>query len=207
MPSERMILRISPTVRDQIGCGESGWPVRCSAKVLESWRDLVDSAPPASEDRGLLMIEIDVCRTGWSPPQSIPESEPAEALAQKPAVLSASQPGKSAEVHISSHAIHDNVLRFLGSEFRRLRQVPYTDGSVLAFKERFHELSPRELDVLILLMQGRSCKEVAAKLEVGLATAAKHRARVLKKLCVKNSVELIHLLGAVFAELNQLPPR
>jgi DNA-binding CsgD family transcriptional regulator len=97
---------------------------------------------------------------------------------------------------------HFESIQLICRELCRLRQLAHVDLQVPKFSSGVRQLSPRELDVLMLNMQGRTCKEIAARLEVGLATVAKHRARVFKKLCVKNSVELLYLLNAVFEELT-----
>ncbi len=59
---------------------------------------------------------------------------------------------------------------------------------------RLNELTPREREVLRLLHEGKSIKAIAAQFGIGFQTAAKHRARVLEKLHVKNEAELVRLL-------------
>jgi DNA-binding CsgD family transcriptional regulator len=54
-------------------------------------------------------------------------------------------------------------------------------------------LTQRESEVMHLLITGKSLKQVAAELGIGVKTAAKHRARVLEKLDVANDVELVRL--------------
>ena len=87
----------------------------------------------------------------------------------------------------------------ISTQFQQIRRSLISDDHIQTYRQRLERLSPRELDVLILMMKGQSCKEIAASLEVGLATAAKHRNRVFKKLNVRSSVELIHVLGALFS--------
>jgi DNA-binding NarL/FixJ family response regulator len=52
-------------------------------------------------------------------------------------------------------------------------------------------LTAREREVLQLLAEGRSTKEVAAKLEVGIKTAETHRANLMKKLGLQTVGELV----------------
>lgn len=59
------------------------------------------------------------------------------------------------------------------------------------FAARIELLSPREHEVMELLVQALNTKQIAARLDVGFQTAAKHRANVLRKLGVKNEVELV----------------
>jgi DNA-binding NarL/FixJ family response regulator len=52
-------------------------------------------------------------------------------------------------------------------------------------------LTARELEVLRLMADGLSTKEIAARLEVSFKTAACHRYRVLQKLCVETTVSAV----------------
>jgi two-component system response regulator NreC len=52
-------------------------------------------------------------------------------------------------------------------------------------------LSPREKEVLKLIAQGDSSKEIAAKLQIGVGTVETHRARLLSKLKVRNVAGLV----------------
>jgi FixJ family two-component response regulator len=65
-----------------------------------------------------------------------------------------------------------------------------------AIEERIHALSRRECDVFQLLLEGKSNKEIAAALAIGLPTATKHRSRVLQKLHARNVLELISVVGS-----------
>jgi DNA-binding NarL/FixJ family response regulator len=49
-------------------------------------------------------------------------------------------------------------------------------------------LTTRELEVLRLMADGLSTKQIAARLQVSFKTAACHRYRVLQKLCVDSTV-------------------
>jgi len=55
-------------------------------------------------------------------------------------------------------------------------------------------LTTREREVLGLLVQGRSLKQIAIEFGVSIQTAAKHRAKVLEKLNVANDIELVRLV-------------
>ena len=59
------------------------------------------------------------------------------------------------------------------------------DGAVSAM------LTPREIEVLRLMADGLSTKEIAARLSVTFKTAACHRYRVLQKLCVESTVSAV----------------
>jgi two-component system, LuxR family, response regulator FixJ len=57
-------------------------------------------------------------------------------------------------------------------------------------------LTPREQEVMDLLIDGKSVKQIAVELGVGFPTAARHRSRVLEKMNVVNDVELVRLVLA-----------
>ena len=60
----------------------------------------------------------------------------------------------------------------------------------------YRRLTLREQQVLRLLCDGRTTKETAAELGVGVPTAWKHRKRVLDKFGVENEVQLVRRLGS-----------
>lgn len=54
-----------------------------------------------------------------------------------------------------------------------------------------HALSERELEVLVLLAQGRSVKHIAHSLSLSIKTVSTYRARLLDKLQLTTTAELI----------------
>lgn len=55
-------------------------------------------------------------------------------------------------------------------------------------------LTAREREVLGRLVEGRSLKQIALEFGVSIQTSAKHRAKVLEKLCVANDIELVRMV-------------
>jgi DNA-binding NarL/FixJ family response regulator len=53
------------------------------------------------------------------------------------------------------------------------------------------ELTPREIQVLELVAEGHSTKQVADKLGIGTRTVESHRVNMLKKMKVNNTAELV----------------
>jgi DNA-binding NarL/FixJ family response regulator len=53
-------------------------------------------------------------------------------------------------------------------------------------------LTDRELAVLELIGQGRTTREIATKLELGIATIDTYRARIKEKMNFDNASELLH---------------
>ncbi len=72
-------------------------------------------------------------------------------------------------------------------------------------KSALHEnLSDREFQVFTLIASGKKLKEIAYILNVGITTISTHRARILQKMDMKNTAELIHY--AVKQGLVEGPP-
>jgi DNA-binding NarL/FixJ family response regulator len=57
--------------------------------------------------------------------------------------------------------------------------------------DSYHLLTDREREVLQLLAEGRSNKEVAALLDVGVSTIETHRANLMQKLNLHNTAEIV----------------
>ena len=53
------------------------------------------------------------------------------------------------------------------------------------------KLSARELEVLVMIAEGLSLKEVAARLDINAKTVSSYRARILDKLAMKTNAELV----------------
>jgi DNA-binding NarL/FixJ family response regulator len=57
--------------------------------------------------------------------------------------------------------------------------------------DSYHLLTDREKEVVHLLAEGRSNKEVAALLDLGLSTVETHRANLMQKLNLHNTAEIV----------------
>jgi two-component system response regulator FixJ len=96
------------------------------------------------------------------------------------------------EKPVNDNAIVDLVNRALAEDARRRAQRA-ARPDVTPLMER---LTPREREVMDLLVDGKTVKQIAAELGVGFPTAARHRTRVLEKMHVANDVELVRLVLA-----------
>jgi DNA-binding NarL/FixJ family response regulator len=73
-----------------------------------------------------------------------------------------------------------------------------TDSEGLTVRDAaYASLSPREQQVMRLLAEGHSCREIGEQLGISSKTADVHRASVLKKLALDNSVELVRYAAAI----------
>jgi DNA-binding NarL/FixJ family response regulator len=57
--------------------------------------------------------------------------------------------------------------------------------------DRYETLSEREREIFQLIAEARTNKEVAELLEISPATVETHRARILQKLDIHNTAELV----------------
>ncbi|MDX8404723.1 MAG: response regulator transcription factor [Mariprofundus sp.] len=71
---------------------------------------------------------------------------------------------------------------------RTISETPYSHVS-----NPFDLLSPREKMVLEMMLDGCSCASIADKLNISEKTVANHHTHVMKKLAVKNLVELTRM--------------
>ena len=76
---------------------------------------------------------------------------------------------------------------------KKNRQESVPVGNI---QERVSRLTPREHEVMDLLVTGQSMKQIAKKLQISLPTCSKHRANVLEKLDVDNDVQLLRRVHA-----------
>jgi DNA-binding NarL/FixJ family response regulator len=59
-----------------------------------------------------------------------------------------------------------------------------------------NNLSSREIDIIQLIKEGLSSKEIAVKLDISLKTVEVHRYNILKKLNLKNTASLVNFINA-----------
>lgn len=74
-------------------------------------------------------------------------------------------------------------------------------------QKRLDSLTKREQEVLQLLKNCKSNKQIAAILHIGYQTAARHRSRVFRKLDIQNEMELTQLWNRFDAGLTDSIPR
>jgi len=70
------------------------------------------------------------------------------------------------------------------------------DKSKTAIMQCFNQLTPREKEVMKLMVDGKLTKQIAAELGISSNTVDLHRAKVVKKMQVKNIVELVNIASS-----------
>lgn len=76
-----------------------------------------------------------------------------------------------------------------------IRQILSKTSSAEDENATLHNLSEREIEIVLLIKNGLSSKEISARLEISLKTVEVHRHNILKKLNLKNSASLVNLVN------------
>jgi FixJ family two-component response regulator len=64
----------------------------------------------------------------------------------------------------------------------------------VASEQRLATLTPREREVLNMIVEGKPNKTIAATLAISAKTVEGHRAHIMEKLQARNAAELVHLV-------------
>jgi FixJ family two-component response regulator/putative methionine-R-sulfoxide reductase with GAF domain len=112
----------------------------------------------------------------------------------------------TADISMAVEAIKSGAIDFVSKPFNGAKLIDRihvaVGSSVQQHKEtssaintdkRASSLSPREREVMRLLVNGKSNKAIAQDLKIGIRTVETHRAEVMRKLGVKTAIELLKL--------------
>jgi two-component system, LuxR family, response regulator FixJ len=101
---------------------------------------------------------------------------------------------------IHQHQLLECVQKALDAHAEQL----LTEATYRRQAERMSSLSDREREVMALLVNGKTTKEMAAALKIGPQTVAKHRSSLFEKLEIESVAELVRL--QLHLEQNGSPP-
>jgi DNA-binding NarL/FixJ family response regulator len=82
---------------------------------------------------------------------------------------------------------------FICEEIKELISEASEDTGMV---EAVNTLTEREMDVINLIKNGNSSKDISIKLQISIKTVEVHRHNILKKLKLKNAAALIHYMYA-----------
>jgi two-component system, LuxR family, response regulator FixJ len=94
------------------------------------------------------------------------------------------------EKPVDDDALLDQVQRALALDARRRKERGEFDNVF----ERMTHLTPREHEVLDLVVDGLSSKEIAAQLSVSFKTVEAHRAKIMTKMEAESVADLVRLV-------------
>ncbi|MDQ6958540.1 MAG: response regulator [Mariprofundaceae bacterium] len=93
------------------------------------------------------------------------------------------------EKPIHSESLLESIRRcFKDHEAQRIK-----DKQRIEYTERMARLSPREREVMDLLVQGKSNRQIAVDLGISPRTVEVHRAAIKQKLGVKSLPDIVHI--------------
>jgi FixJ family two-component response regulator len=107
------------------------------------------------------------------------------------------------DVPMSVQAMKGGAIDFLTKPFRdqelldaiqlglsRDRSRRENEEALVALRERFGSLSPREREIMIQVARGRLSKQIAGEIGIAEATVKVHRSRVMRKMNARSLPEL-----------------
>jgi FixJ family two-component response regulator len=120
------------------------------------------------------------------------------------------------DIPMSVQAMKGGAIEFLTKPFRdqelldaiqlglsRDRARRENEKALVALKERFASLSPREREIVIQVAQGRLSKQIAGEIGIAEATVKVHRSRAMRKMNARSLPEL----GRMADKLHLLPEK
>lgn len=90
-----------------------------------------------------------------------------------------------------------DLLRAIELALERARRAYASRCELDALRRRFDRLTPREREVMALIVTGRLNKQVASELGTVEKTIKAHRARVMAKMEVTSLAQLVHIVDKV----------
>ena len=119
------------------------------------------------------------------------------------------------DIAMSVQAMKGGAIEFLTKPFRdqelldaiqlglsRDRARRENEEALVALRERFGSLSPREREIMIQVARGRLSKQIAGDIGIAEATVKVHRSRLMRKMNARSLVALSRM-----AEKLQLVPQ
>lgn len=93
----------------------------------------------------------------------------------------------------------DLLIETVGGALEHQRALQQQRQESAELQEKLNTLSAREYEVIWLMIEGKSSKEIAIDLNLSPRTVEAHRANVFAKLDVNSSVKLITIYGCVLS--------
>ncbi len=105
---------------------------------------------------------------------------------------------KRGAVDFLSKPFHDqDMLDAVMAAIERDRQRRRVEGDVAQMQQRFGTLSPRELQVALLVVAGKMNKQVAGDLGISEITVKIHRGAAMRKLGARTLADLVRMVEMI----------
>jgi FixJ family two-component response regulator len=187
-------------IRNAIGnlCEDAGYKVKLFASTDEFLKEELASEPSC--------VVLDVRFPGTSPTGLELQRTLADSGVLIPIVFISGH----ADVRVSVEAMKRGAVEFLPKPFReqelldairhaieRDRRRLKHDQSVQSARRLVELLTAREHEIMLLIAEGLIAKQIAAKLSLSEVTVKVHRARMMRKLELRSSIEVAKLVDCV----------
>jgi len=91
----------------------------------------------------------------------------------------------------------DVLLSAIGQAIERSRNELAKEAELHALRNRHVSLTPREREIMALVVSGRPNKQIAAELGISEITVKAHRGRVMRKMQVESLAHLVRIAAAL----------
>ncbi|MGA2034464.1 MAG: response regulator [Thermoguttaceae bacterium] len=164
-------------------------------RAFQSGREFLDAY--CAEEPGCLVLDVRMPgMNGLEVQQGLRERGihlPILFLTAHGDVATCAQAFRSGACDFLEKPVDDGVLLDHVHEALARDQRQRAQGPAVEFAARMSQLTPKEKDVLDMLIAGKSLKEIAIASGVTVQTVWRHRFAVLQKMGVENDVELVRL--------------
>jgi FixJ family two-component response regulator len=105
---------------------------------------------------------------------------------------------KAGAVEFLTKPFGDDVLRAaIGQAIERSRTALALAAELRSFRDFFASLTPREREIMALVVSGLMNKQIAAKLGISEITVKAHRGQVMRKMQVASLADLVRAAAAL----------